>query len=34
MSFPKEQKETFKKFYDCRSGYMTIAEAAIFFGYT
>ena len=29
-SFSDEQKETFEKFHDCRSEYMSLAEAAIF----
>ena len=29
-SFTDEQKETFEKFYDCWSEYMSLAEAAIF----
>ena len=29
-SFTDEQKETFEKFYDCRSEYMSLAEVAIF----
>ena len=29
-TFNDEQKETFEKFYDCRSEYMSLAEAAIF----
>ena len=29
-SFTGEQKETFEKFYDCWSEYMSLAEAAIF----
>ena len=29
-SFTNEQKETFEKFHDCRSEYMSLAKAAIF----
>ena len=29
-SFTDEQKETFEKFHDCRSEYMSLAKAAIF----
>ena len=29
-SFSEEQKETFEKFHDCWSEYMSLAEAAIF----
>ena len=29
-SFSNEQKETFEKFHDCWSEYMSLAEAAIF----
>ena len=29
-SFTEEQKETFEKLHDCWSGYMSLAEAAIF----
>ena len=29
-SFTDEQKETFEKFHDCWSEYMSLAEAAIF----
>lgn len=29
-SFADEQKETFEKIHDCRSEYMSLAEAAIF----
>ena len=29
-SFTEEQKETFEKFHDCWSEYMSLAEAAIF----
>ena len=29
-SFNDEQKEIFEKFHDCWSGYMSLAEAAIF----
>ena len=29
-SFTDEQKEIFEKFHDCRSEYMSLAEAAIF----
>ena len=29
-SFTDEQKETFEKFYDCRSEYMSLAEQEIF----
>ena len=30
QSFTNEQKETFEKFHDCWSEYMSLAEAAIF----
>jgi len=29
-SFTEQQKETFEKFHDCWSEYMSLAEAAIF----
>ena len=29
-SFTDEQKETFEKYHDCRSEYMSLAEASIF----